>query len=392
MARSRIRSMTYRAALAAFAAIGASSALNGCLIDERRVDEECFAFCSEVQEQCQDKYAVYPSHEACMAVCRELDRGTPGDTSAVNTLECRIQALHTGFDIASCRNVGAGGNGRCGNDCEAFCTLRAQACGDVEPEQPDVADHQACLVSCQRLPGSDVSATPVPVETDSLQCRLGYLSAALVSESAARDECASTRTELAADARCRDDSVPVSECTLYCSQVMSSCTGEYQVYDSQQQCEAVCSTFVPGAEGDVDQNTMYCRKYHAGPTAAALDPATHCIHAGPTGDGHCGAPDSGNCISYCTLLEQACDDGFDRQYPQGQPACIDACRRTLPDVTYEGLAKGSPFYSVANATQIDQQDIPTLACRVLHAVRAMAAPGDPVECAAALAEPGSPCE
>lgn len=385
--------LSYRAGLAALAAIGASSVLNACSIDERTVDEECFAFCTEVQEQCPDRYAVYPSHAACMAVCRELDRGTPGEAPGQNTLECRLQALGGGFDVASCRDVGAGGNGRCGNDCDAFCSLRQQACADIEPDEPDIADRQACLDSCQLLPGSDLSTTSIPPENDSLQCRLSHLSAALVGKSAARSECINTRTALTPDAQCRDDGnyAPADECTSYCALVMSSCRDEYQVYESQEQCQAVCSTFVTGTSGDMSQNTMHCRKYHAGPDAAGRNPAEHCIHAGPTGDGHCGAANTGNCISYCTLLEQACSDGFSRVY-NGQPACIDECGRTLPDVEYEGLRKGSPPYSVASAEQIDDQPFPTLACRVLHATRAMLSPNDPVECAAALSEPGSVCE
>jgi hypothetical protein len=376
---------SYRTGLAALAALGASSVFNACLIDERFVNEECLTFCDEVQGLCRDEYAVYPSHEACMAVCRELDRGTPDEPANSNTLECRLRTLRGGFDVANCRDVGPGGNGQCGNDCDAFCTLRQQACADVEPDQPDVADHDACLVTCQSLPGA--VATAIPSESDSLQCRLGHLSAALVSPAAARAECISTRTVLGVEAQCREDGA--YECTSYCALVMSSCTGANQVYDSQEQCEAVCTTFVPGENGDVDQNTLQCRKYHAGPTAAGRDPATHCIHAGPTGDGHCGA--TGNCDSYCTLLESACSDGFGRLY-NGQPACIDACRRGLPDVGFDGLHGGTPPYTVTNAEQIDAQPMPTLACRVLHVARAMLSPNDPTECAAALAEPGSPCE
>lgn len=385
--------LTYRTALAALAAIGVSSGLNACSIEERSVNEECFAFCGEVQEKCPDKYAVYPSHAACMAVCRELDRGTPGEAPGQNTLECRLTALAGGFDVASCRDVGAGGNGRCGNDCDVFCSLRQQACADVEPDQADTADYEACLDSCQSLPGSDVSTASIPPESDSLQCRLSHLSAALVGKPAARAECINTRTVLEPDAQCRDDGsyAPADECTNYCTLVMDSCSGEYQVYDSQEQCQAVCSTFVTGQNGDVDQNTMHCRKYHAGPEAAGRDPASHCIHAGPTGDGHCGAANTGNCISYCTLLEQACGDGFARVYG-AQPACIDECGRVLPDVRLDGLRNGSPPYSVASAQQIEDQPFPTLACRVLHAARAMMSPNDPAECAAALAEPGSPCE
>ena len=380
--------LTYRTGLAALTAIGASCVLNACLIDERAVDEECFAFYSVVQEKCAGEYAVYPSHEACMAVCRELDRGTPGEEAAgQNTLECRLQALPS-LDRGTCRDVGPGGNGKCGDDCAAFCSLRQQACADLEPTADDIADRADCLGSCQRLPGSDGSGMAVPVGSDSLQCRLGFLSAALVSKSAARAECPSTSVTLADDAKCRDDPnyAEPDDCTSHCALVMRNCRDDFQVYETMAQCEAVCSTFEPGIASD-DRNTMQCRKYHA--NSAAAGPDVHCVHSGPTGDGHCGG-ESGNCDSLCTLVEQACGEGFARVYG-GRNACLAACG-TLPDRGYDGLAQGSPLYSVNNATQIDEKPTPTLACRVLHAARAMQSPNDPVECAAALAEPGSPCE
>ena len=166
---------------------------------------------------------------------------------------------------------------------------------------------------------------------------------------------------------------------------MRNCTGGYSVYESAEQCEAVCAYMDPGLPDD-DLNTMQCRKYHA--NSAAAGPDVHCVHAGPTGDGHCGG-ESGNCDSFCTLVEQACGDGFARVYG-GRNACLADCG-TLPDEVYNGLAKGPPLYSVNNATQIDATPTPTLACRVLHAARAALLPNDPTECAAALAEAG-PCE
>lgn len=395
MSRQMISS-SIRGALALLGALGASCAFNGCLIEERVVDEDCFAYCENVQSQCTGNYTVYLDTDSCMAACRQMPRAPEGvdPVTSGNTLDCRVarMAVEFGFDVANCLDVGPGGNGQCGADCDTLCSLRREACGGIEPEELDIADADYCLRSCRGLPGSDALDTmSVAANEDSVLCRLKYLSAALAGGDAARENCPHTRIDAPAGSACPDEFVPADECAVYCADVKSNCQAGFQVYDSDSQCQQVCKTFVAGARMDTQENTIRCREYHA--RAAAGSPGAaqmHCVHAGPTGDGHCGGPE-GNCDSYCKILAQACPAGFEARYGD-HLACADACA-LLPEAGMtDALRDAEVRYSVVNEDQIDAQPTPTLACRVLHAVRAMEAPNDPEECARALAEPGSLCE
>lgn len=79
-------------------------------------------------------------------------------------------------------------------------------------------------------------------------------------------------------------------CTVYCSQLMTNCTGANAQYDDMAECLAYCDA-IDWPAGEVDDtggNTLECRIYHGGAPAAS-GAAEHCPHAGPTGGGVCGA-------------------------------------------------------------------------------------------------------
>lgn len=113
------------------------------------------------------------------------------------------------------------------------------------------------------------------------------------------------------------------DCQTYCTTIMKNCTGgdgstgaggnampdptkTTQQYTGMDQCLSSCKAFPVGTAADVSGNTLGCRQYHAG--AAASDAATHCPHAGPGGDGVCGAKCDGYCqiaMKYCTAANMA---------------------------------------------------------------------------------------
>jgi hypothetical protein len=63
---------------------------------------------------------------------------------------------------------------------------------------------------------------------------------------------------------------------------------ELNSYNDMADCEAQCSEWYQGTEGQTAGDTVGCREYHAG--AAIGDPMTHCPHAGPGGGGVCVTP------------------------------------------------------------------------------------------------------
>jgi hypothetical protein len=69
-----------------------------------------------------------------------------------------------------------------------------------------------------------------------------------------------------------------------------NCTGANAQYIDVADCMAQCTALAwpAGMPGAVDGNTIACRIYHGG-APAVMDAAVHCPHAGPSGDGVCGA-------------------------------------------------------------------------------------------------------
>ena len=392
MARGN-RSGIWRAALAALGLLGVSGALHACLIDELGIDEDCLYYCQQVQATCQGDDAVYIDDESCMAACRQMDRSEPGVTASAsgNTLDCRLATMSRAFDPANCRAVGPGGNGVCGDDCTAFCSLRTEACEAEEPTHPDFQDANYCYRTCRGLPGSDaLPGVPIAAVDDQLLCRMRHLSAALVSPEAAREHCQHTHVAPVEGSLCAEAEADVSSYVrkLYCSDVMQNCTDRNRAYKDIAECEKVSATFELGDVGVQGGDSVRCRQYHAGPTTSGVDAEEHCSHSTATGDEHCGS----SCESYCKLLKTACPAGFADAYSDNVAGCAAQCAG-LPGAGYDGLKRSTPRYSDFNADAIDALETPTLSCRVLHVVRALSAPvpDDPVECPAAFG--GSPpCE
>ncbi len=131
-------------------------------------------------------------------------------------------------------------------------------------------------------------------------------------------------------------------CAGYCSLITDHCEDDVAMYPGTELCETTCSFMPPGADGDELGNSVGCRTFHA--ILAAEDPALHCPHAGPAGDGTCGA----DCESFCTLALATCRDelaAFD-----SAEACIAACEEFPAELAYTA----------------DAPDGDSFACRLRH--------------------------
>jgi len=146
-------------------------------------------------------------------------------------------------------------------------------------------------------------------------------------------------------------------CTTYCSQVMTNCTGANVQYSSDANCMAACAKFAltPGTAADMSGPTLGCRIYHSG-TPSMTTPATHCVHAGPAGADNATAGNSvcgSACDNFCTLATAACPT----QYPD-LAGCKTSCG---------ALAAGLKFTSTIQTGN-------TLACRLYHVTVALTTP------------------
>ncbi len=115
-----------------------------------------------------------------------------------------------------------------------------------------------------------------------------------------------------------DAGTAAATCAGYCAKIQANCTGTANAqYGTLAACLGSCSAFTAGTIGAQAGNSLECRAYHAG--AAQADPATHCSHAGPAGDGVCGS----NCEGFCTIAQSACT-GSNLQFPDAG-SCPAAC-------------------------------------------------------------------
>ena len=152
-------------------------------------------------------------------------------------------------------------------------------------------------------------------------------------------------------------------CASYCKKITEHCLMENGQYTTEETCLASCPAFPAGVPGAENGNSLGCRTYHAG--VAAMDPVTHCAHAGPGGDGVCGDP----CVGYCEIALAACTGLY-----ADAVECKAACEKRQSDVRYSvvaGLAGGNE-----------------VACLLYYAQEAAAAPDQ--HCAD-LAEATTPC-
>ncbi|WP_437959133.1 hypothetical protein WME76_05465 [Sorangium sp. So ce119] len=337
------------------------------------VSEQCAAYCAAVMENCTAEHQVYSTVDTCHGVCALLEPGDPLEP-VDNTVACRAHqaelAGRTGEVAVHCPPAGPGGAGVCGSNCESYCTLRAGAC------TAELDSHEQCVAMCAGLTDADMFDVIENHEGDTLQCRLVHVSSASVDP---EEHC--KHSSLMPVEPCVEPAGTEPDCEGFCQVVMTSCTAELAVYESEAQCLAVCGALPPGGVEDREENTVGCRKYHA--YSAMLAPTAHCPHTGPGGDGHCGSADepdtglTGNCESYCMLLTTACSEYLGESFPD--PATCESECTLLP-----GAARDSG-YSVASAEEGGN----TLACRLFHVSRALEL-ADPEECLAAIGE--SPCQ
>jgi hypothetical protein len=411
----------------------AALAVSGCLIEEKKYDpsiikpltpdqpsEMCGAYCQAVTENCTGEYQQYSDQAECTNLCRFM-RGGEGlaDPEDTNTVACRLKfASRRNEPAFNCPSAGPAGGDRCGDRCEGFCDLREQVCAGVA--QAGDVDAEKCRSQCPALLDSVPFVIDHAMTGDSLACRINHVINANVSPEAAATHCSHTSivplVQGLNPTPCTEPLDSEGTCERHCQLVMVSCTGERQVYESEEQCLAACRTFPVGHVGDfgtgVDENTVGCRRYHSY-VALTEDPDFHCTHAGPSGNGHCGDVMRSSCQSYCRILKYGCTERFYDEYMPGTRApdlaslpvnpatdelgsCEEACVDAMPAQADPGLGgRRDDGYSLVSAPTISRDDADigdVFQCRIYHAVEALSdAAGNPNPAMCDAAFGAAPC-
>jgi len=328
---------------------------------EDRTLGPCGEFCDTVMANCIGPNQVYETREKCLALCELMPVGDPNEPQGTPTVACRMREARLA-DTADgealprrCRSAGPEGVD-CGGGCENYCKLYEQACSEVQ-----CGSTQNCIDKCEALVDRGAFDLHEDHDGDTLQCRVVHLSNATIQPT---PHCSHSQL-LAPPTFCNwqiDEGEPNTErpeepdCDQYCHMVAVACTGDAAIYESDEQCQATCEFLDPGEFSDTKENTRGCRIYHTYNSLCL--PATHCPHAGPPGDGHCGALDEGNCESYCLLASRICPTDFASEFDDA-----DECKAACADL--DG-ASGDSGYSVNAANEGGDN----LGCRFLALTRA----------------------
>lgn len=386
------------AALGALCACQALAGIEDRTFDGAGASQACKQYCAMADSVCQSPSKLYANQDVCLATCSLMSPGDANEpTGNTNTVACRVHQLQLAQQTDEpatrpdyCAAAGPGGNGTCGSNCESYCQLYEAACHADQPQLTSAQyDLDTCVGKCKGLLDKGTFDAIEDHGGDSVQCRLVHTSTSTLDPS---EHCVHAQLQAQAHATppgpCIDDPTTTDpDCNSYCHLEMAECTGMNATYESLAQCKAVCAALPQGTVEDTTENTLGCRKYHS--YNALVDPDGHCSHTGPGGDGHCGSSVqptdgvTGNCESYCILLEHACNartpglgtaDTFEANH-ESLAACQEACGNVTG-------AKPNSHYSIDPLPAGD-----TLQCRLLHVSRALTKPV--AECSAALG--GAPC-
>jgi hypothetical protein len=158
----------------------------------------CETYCDAVLANCKGKYEQYRTFDQCIAVCKRMPAGTPGDEN-VNSVECRIRQARFAESEAFlyCKSAGPLGAGKCGSNCVSYCALMDAECsksstaGNVELSYFEST--QECLSNCAAMPedtsgptqySSSATIEPSSLIGNNIYCRTYHVTAGIEQDSA----------------------------------------------------------------------------------------------------------------------------------------------------------------------------------------------------------------
>jgi hypothetical protein len=162
----------------------------------------CESYCEAVLDNCKGKYEQYRTIGQCLEVCKRLPPGTPGDGN-VNSVECRVRQARFAEAEAFlyCKSAGPLGAGKCGSNCESYCSLMDNTCtqsstaGNVELSY--FGDTQACMSNCTAMGddptgptqySSSATVEPSNLVGNNIYCRTYHVTAG-IEQDAASEHC-----------------------------------------------------------------------------------------------------------------------------------------------------------------------------------------------------------
>jgi len=176
-------------------------------------------------------------------------------------------------------STGAVGTGGAGTllSCAGYCAQVNANCSDKNRQYAGLQEEN-CLAFCSYIP----AGTADDMTGDTRGCRAYHSGAPALADPALHCPHGGPY----GSGVCAPDGG--DQCDVFCGLIQAICTGGDQQYATLADCVVECSALSDAttpfvADPAVVSDSFQCRGYHL--TAASLDPAVHCAHAG--GDGPC---------------------------------------------------------------------------------------------------------
>ncbi len=148
----------------------------------------CNQYCSNVMDGCTGEHAQYIDFAACQLSCARLPEGL-ADARNGNTVNCRLTYAKKAPSepYTYCTWAGPGGDGKCGGNCEGFCSLMMPTCNASSTSSPTeyFSSLEACQSTCAGLQDVGLyNSTDTALQTgqDHVQCRLYHVGAAIAED------------------------------------------------------------------------------------------------------------------------------------------------------------------------------------------------------------------
>jgi hypothetical protein len=162
-----------------------------------KVPIDCSSYCKLVGTACTGDNAVYTSTAECEAFCKELESGSPADTTKPGTARCLRDKAYSALESGPtfCPAAGPPGDLCDGGRCASYCLLAAKEKGcavQFASKYPNGATQ--CQQECLGLPGASGKYSVTQGESNggaNMQCRIKRLTRVLGKTSISpADDCA----------------------------------------------------------------------------------------------------------------------------------------------------------------------------------------------------------
>ena len=122
-----------------------------------------------------------PANEAAAVSSAVADERTATASRSTSSSASNARYAAGTEQAAYCRQAGPGGDGRCGSNCEGYCTLMMEVCSPNVTSIYRYKNMNECTDACEALPVSDVpysSAGVLVADGNHVQCRLFHVTSA----------------------------------------------------------------------------------------------------------------------------------------------------------------------------------------------------------------------